>query len=178
MNFFEKLDLKFKDKEEEDKNTEMIETILQKDETLLFNNHNKIFGMEKISKQIRKALNYIKENNLKFINNDKKMNKERSKELEKKLKNIKEVLMIIIKNNIWQNDHDLDETRLQIKDDKVDLLKESNEELSNAINSDKNIDYLINSLKQNKITKAREYAEKVKWKRLNNQKKMYQLKKF
>ena len=48
MSFFEKLDLKFKDKKEEDKNSEMIETILQEDETLLFtnlivdNNHNKI----------------------------------------------------------------------------------------------------------------------------------------
>ena len=167
MNFFEKLDLKFKDKEEEDKNSEMIETILQKDETLLFtnlivdNNHNKIFGMEKVSKQIRKALNYIKENNLKFINNDKKLNKERSKELEKKIKEYQRNIDDY-NNEPYLNDPDLNEVRRQMKDDEVDLLKKSNEKLSNLINSDKNIDDLIKSLNQKKITKAREYAEKVK----------------
>lgn len=167
MNFFEKLDLKFKDKEEEDKNSEMIETILQKDETLLFtnlivdNNHNKIFGMEKVSKQIRKALNYIKENNLKFINNDKKLDKERSKELEKKIKEYQRNIDDY-NNEPYLNDPDLNEVRRQMKDDEVDLLKKSNEKLSNLINSDKNIDDLIKSLNQKKITKAREYAEKVK----------------
>lgn len=171
MNFFEKLDLKFKDKEEEDKNSEMIETILQKDETLLFtnlivdNNHNKIFGMENVSKQIRKALNYIKENNLKFINNDKKLNKERSKELEKKIKEYQRDIDDY-NNEPYLNDPDLNETRRQMKDDEVDLLKKSNEILSNAINSDKNIDYLINSLNQKKIAKAREYAEKVKMEKI------------
>jgi hypothetical protein len=149
----------------------MIETILQKDETLLFtnlivdNNHNKIFGMEKVSKQIRKALNYIKENNLKFISNDKKLNKERSKELEEKIKEYQKNIDDYNKQP-YTYDPDMDEVRRQMNDEKVELLKESNEKLSNAINSDKNIEYLINSLKQKKITKAREYAEKVKMEKI------------
>ena len=176
MSFFEKLDLKFKDKKEEDKNSEMIETILQEDETLIFtnlivdNNHNKIFGMEKVSKQIRKALNYIKENNLKFINNDKKLNKERLKELEK---NIKEYQSSIDDYNQqpYTYDPDYDDTRRELNDEKIQLLKESNEELNNAIISDKNIEFLINSLNHKKVNKAREYAEKVKMEKISQARK-------
>lgn len=117
----------------------MIETILQKDETLLFtnlivdNNHNKIFGIEKVSKQIRKALNYIKENNLKFISNDKKLNKERSKELEEKIKEYQKNIDDYNKQP-YTYDPELDEVRRQMNDEEVELLKESNEKLSNAIN--------------------------------------------
>ena len=176
MSFFEKLDLKFKDKKEEDKNSEMIETILQEDETLLFtnlivdNNHNKIFGMEKVSKRIRKALNYIKENNLKFIDNDKKLNKERSKELEKKIKECQRSIDFYNKHP-YTYDPDYDETLRLINDEKIELLKELNEELNSVIISDKNIEYLINSLKENKVNKAREYAEKVKLEKIEQARK-------
>ena len=98
---------------------------------------------------------------MKFINNDKKLDKERSKELEKKIKEYQRNIDDY-NNEPYLNDPDLNEVRRQMKDDEVDLLKKSNEKLSNLINSDKNIDDLIKSLNQKKITKAREYAEKVK----------------
>ena len=167
MSFFEKLDLKFKGKDEEDKNSEMIETILKEDETLLFtnlikdNNHNKIFGMDKVSKQIRKALNYIKENNLKFINTDKKLNKERRKELEKKIKEYQNNIDDYNKDP-FIIDPEYDEVRRQNRDEDIENLKMSNEQLNDTIISDKNIENLINYLKENKVIKVREYAEKVK----------------
>ena len=172
MSFFEKLDLKFKDKNEEDKNAEMVETILQKDETLLFtnliedNNHNKIFGMEKVSKQIRKALEYIKENNLKFIDSDKKLNKEKSKELNKEIKKYQKDIDDYNKEP-YTNDPDYNEDLRHTYDENISLLEQSNKKLNNIINSDKNIEYLINSLKENKVIKAREFAEKVKIEKIN-----------
>ena len=72
MDFFEKLNLKFKTYSEE-KNKERIDTILKKDETLIFVNlmiddeHAKIFRMNKISRKIREAFQYIKFNNMIFI---------------------------------------------------------------------------------------------------------------
>ncbi len=62
MNFFEKFELKFQGKENVDKNMEMTETIIKKDETLLFvnliedNNHKIEFGMDLVSQKIRKLL--------------------------------------------------------------------------------------------------------------------------
>ena len=171
MSFFEKLDLKFKDKNEEDKNEEMIETILQKDETLLFtnliedNNHNKIFGMEKVSKQIRKALEYIKENNLKFLDTDKELNKEKSKELKEEIKKYQNDIDDYNKEPYTDN-LEYDVIRSHNNDECISLLKESNEKLKNVNNSDKNIEYLINSLKENKVIKARNFAEKIKMEKI------------
>jgi hypothetical protein len=93
------------------------------------------------------------------------LNKERSKELEEKIKEYQKNIDDYNKQP-YTYDHELDEVRRQMNDEEVELLKESNEKLSNAINSDKNIEYLINSLKQKKITKAREYAEKVKMEKI------------
>lgn len=72
MNFFEKLNLKFKDYEREKKIEEMINIVLEKDKILLFVNlikdkeHEEIFGMKNVSKKLREALTYIKKNNMKF----------------------------------------------------------------------------------------------------------------
>ena len=171
MGFFEKLDLKFKDKKEEDKNEEMIKTILQKDETLLFtnliedNNHNKMFGMEIVSKQIRKALEYIKENNLKFLDTDKKFNKEKTKELEEEIKKYQNDIDDYNKEPYTDN-LEYDAIRSHNNDECISLLKESNEKLQNVNNSDKNIENLINSLKENKVMKARNFAEKVKMEKI------------
>ena len=68
LNFFEKLELKFENFKEEERNKNMTNTIIEKDKTLFFmnliidQNHNKIFGMNNISKKIREALGHIKSN--------------------------------------------------------------------------------------------------------------------
>ena len=56
----------------------MIEQIFEEDKTLLFVNlieddkHKKKFGIDKVSKQIRNAINYIKESNIKILMKKKK----------------------------------------------------------------------------------------------------------
>ena len=96
MNFFEKFELKFQGKENVDKNMEMTETIIKKDETLLFvnliedNNHKIEFGMDLVSQKIRKALNYLKESSIKFIDSNKKYNEEEKKRLSKEIEILKE----------------------------------------------------------------------------------------
>ena len=91
MNFFEKLNLIFKNYEREDKIEKMINIILEKDKTLLFVNlikdkeHEEIFGMKNVSEKLRETLTYIKENNMKFINDNVGINKIKKKKKKKKI---------------------------------------------------------------------------------------------
>ena len=95
MNFFEKAYLKFKDYEREKKIEEIINIVLEKDKTLLFVNlikdkeHEEIFGMKNVSKKLREALTYIKENNMKFINANVKINEIKENELKQKIEKLK-----------------------------------------------------------------------------------------
>ena len=95
LNFFEKFELKFKNTPDNELIDEMTKKILEKDESLLFVNlikdkdHNRIFGMEKVSKKIRDALRYIKTNNMKFINDDMKINEEQKNRLKRKIEYLK-----------------------------------------------------------------------------------------
>ena len=95
LNFFEKFELKFKNTSNDEIIDEMLKKILEKDESLLFvnlikdNEHNRIFGMEKVSKKIIEALEYIKKNNMKFINDDMKMNEEQKKKLKSRIEYLK-----------------------------------------------------------------------------------------
>ena len=72
MEFYEKFELKFKGKEEEEKNKEMVSTIIDLDKNFIFANlkkdedHEKLFGMNKISYQIIEALKNIKSFNMKI----------------------------------------------------------------------------------------------------------------
>ena len=90
MNFFEKLNLIFKNYERETKIEKMINIILEKDKTLLFvnlikdNKHEEIFGMKNVSEKLREALTFIKSNNMKFINDNIIINKIKENELKKK----------------------------------------------------------------------------------------------
>ena len=67
------MELKFKGKEEEEKNKEMVCTIIDLDKNFIFANlkkdedHEKLFGMNKISYQIIEALKNIKSFNMKII---------------------------------------------------------------------------------------------------------------
>ena len=165
MNFFEKLELKFKDYKDEERNREMTNTIIEKDKTLFFinliidNNHNKKFGMNKISKKIREALGYIKLNNINFLNEEIKINQEKIKTLEneinfhkKKLEENKEII------NFINNNEDINTIRLNEENETQKLLDES----SNLQNLNNDYKELINCIKENKICKAREYAENLR----------------
>ena len=165
MNFFEKLDLKFEGYKEEKRNREMTNTIVEKDKTLFFMNlildksHNKKFGMDKVSKKIREALGDIKLNNIKFLNEEIKINQERIKTLENEIKfhkkNLEENQEI---NKFINNNEDMNLIKLSEASETQKLLNESFqlENLNNDYNE------LINCIKENKICKARESSENLR----------------
>jgi hypothetical protein len=143
----------------------MTNTINEKDKTLFFmnliidQNHNKIFGMNNISKKIREALGYIKLNNINFLNEEIKINQEKIKTLEneinfhkKKLEENKEII------NFINNNEDINTIRLNEENETQKLLDES----SNLQNLNNDYKELINCIKENKICKAREYAENLR----------------
>ena len=98
MNFYEKMKLKFNNYSEEDKNKEMINKIIEEDNNLIFINlkldeeHNEIFGMNKVSKKIREILINIKNDNMKFLNDNIKYNKLQKLELDKKINDLEKTL--------------------------------------------------------------------------------------
>lgn len=169
MNFFEKLELKFEKYKEEERNEEMTNTIIQKDNTLFFVNliidktHNKKFGMNKVSKKIREDLADIKNNNIQFLNEEIKINEQKIKSLEDKIKFYKKNLEENQEINSFINDNEnMNLIRLNEESETKSLLDESFQ-LENVNNDYKE---LINSIKENKICKARESAEnlrKKKW---------------
>ena len=95
MDFFEKLELKFKNKSEVEKNKEMIDTIFKKDETLIFVNlmiddeHKKLFGMNKVSEKIREAFKFIQYNNMIFINENIQVNENKINDLNSQINKLK-----------------------------------------------------------------------------------------
>ena len=76
MEFYQKMELKFKDKEEEERYREMVDTIMEKNKTLIFVNlkkdedHENLFGMDKVCSGIIDALLSIKSFNMKTLNNE------------------------------------------------------------------------------------------------------------
>ena len=169
MNFFEKLELKFKNYEKDVRNQKMTKTIIEKDKTLFFmnliidQNHNKIFGMNKISKKIREALGHIKSNNIKFLNEEIKINQDRMKTLEKKIKFHKKKLEENQEiNNFIDNDENINMLRISEKNDEQKLLDESFQESQYLENMNNDYNELINSIKENKIFKAKQFSENLR----------------
>ena len=160
MNFFEKFELKFQGKENVDKNMEMTETIIKKDETLLFvnliedNNHKIEFGMDLVSQKIRKALNYLKESSIKFIDSNKKYNEEEKKRLSKEIEILKEK----INENESINEPEIEPLKQQDKKS----LSNISINLNNREEMIKNIDELINNLREKNVNEAKKSAEKLK----------------
>jgi len=169
MNFFEKLDLKFENYKEEERNKEMTNTIIQKDNTLFFVNliidetHDKKFGMNKVSKKIREALADIKKNNIQFLNEEIQINEQKIKTLEKEInfhkKNLEENQEI---KNFIDNNENMDLIRLNEESETRSLLDESFQ-LENVNNDYKE---LINCIYENKICKARESSENLRKKKM------------
>ena len=139
MNFYEKMKLKFNNYKEETKNKEMINKIIEEDNNLIFINlkidkeHNEIFGMNKVSKKIREALINIKNDNIKFLNENIENNKMKKIELDNKINDLSKTL----KENEGINDFFDNDDCLQainnfnqnIYNDTQSLLNESRHEL-------------------------------------------------
>jgi len=177
MNFFEKLNLKFKNYEREKKIDEMINIVLEKDKTLLFVNlikdkeHEEIFGMKNVSQKLREALTYIKENNMKFINANVKINEIKENELKQKIEKLKKQINEIEdeKNNINHYiDTEIHNHNTKEDDERRSLLNTSLVELQDLEVINKDYIELINCLAQDKMANARSYAEKIKDKNLES----------
>ena len=76
MEFYQRMELKFRDKNEEDKINEMLDTIIEKDKTVIFVNlkedeeHANLFGMDKLCSRIIEILTDNKSINMKILNNE------------------------------------------------------------------------------------------------------------
>ena len=168
LNFFEKFELKFKNTPDNELIDEMTKKILEKDESLHFVNlikdkdHNRIFGMEKVSKKIRDALRYIKTNNMKFINDDMKINEEQKNRLKRKIDYLKKKINENEENNINNYiDPDINTHIRKSNEEAQSLLDKSNNELENINNTDQDFILLLNSISQEKVDNAKKYAEKL-----------------
>jgi GTP-binding protein EngB required for normal cell division len=168
LNFFEKFELKFKNTPDNELIDEMTKKILEKDESLLFVNlikdkdHNRIFGMEKVSKKIRDALKYIKANNMKFINDDMKINEEQKNRLKRKIECLKKKINENEENNINNYiDPDINTHIRKSNEEAQSLLNKSNNELENIDNTDKDFKELLDCIAQEKVDNAKKYAEKL-----------------
>lgn len=169
MNLYEKLELKFKNYTEEKKNKEMISKIIEENNNLIFANlkldktHDKIFGMNKISKKIREALTNIKFNNMKFLNEQKNYNEERITELDEKINDYKKFLEVNEEDSYFiDTDENVNKIRKDNFNETQSLLNESLEEIN--VQKQKNEIYieLINSINEKKFLKANEYAIKLR----------------
>ena len=180
-NFYEKMKLKFNNFKEEDKNKEMINKIIEEDNNLIFINlkldeeHNEIFGMNKVSKKIREVLINIKNDNMKFLNEDIKYNKIQKIELDNKINNLKKTLE---ENEEINGFIDNDDCLQSIKNIEKYEYKETQSLLNETINElnsieKKNLIYndLINSINEKKVLKAKEYAEVLKEENIKSLKK-------
>ena len=180
MNFYEKMKLKFSNYNEEDKNKEMINKIIEEDNNLIFINlkldeeHNEIFGMNKVSKKIREALINIKNDNMKFLNENIKYNKMQKLELDKKIKDLEKMLEENKEiNDFIDNDDNCIQALNNIKknEETQSLLNESINELDSI--EKKNLIYndLINSINEKKVLKTKEYAKVIKEENIKSLKK-------
>ncbi len=161
LNFFEKFELKFKNTSNDEIIDEMLKKILEKDESLLFvnlikdNEHNRIFGMEKVSKKIREALEYIKKNNMKFINDDMKMNEEQKKKLKSRIEYLKKKINENDENNKNNYlDSELNFHNLKENEETQSLLNKSNIELTNINIIDEIYKELFDSINKEKVNNA------------------------
>ena len=154
LEFYKKMELKFKGRKEEERNEEMISTIIEKDKNLIFVNlkkeedHEIKFGMDKVCSQIINAFRNIKSFNMKFLNdelakseskiyningqlNDNKIydDEERQNLISQKneLDESKEDYMELI--NSLNNENDLKKCRKSAERLKLKLVKEANENL-------------------------------------------------
>ena len=153
LSFFDKLNQDYEDIES--KNKMMIDKILELDKTLFFANliedddHKKIFGMNKISRAIRKSFKYLKKRNLKFIKNkinelNTKIEDKTNKKLNKSSKEFKECIEVD-KEEIYENEKLLNK-------DNLSLIKENE-----IIYSE-----LFKSIQEKKIDKTKFYAGMLK----------------
>ena len=155
----------------------MINIVLEKDKTLLFVNlikdkeHEEIFGMKNVSQKLREALTYIKENNMKFINANVKINEIKENELKQKIEKLKKQINEIEdeKNNINHYiDTEIHNHNTKEDDERRSLLNTSLVELQDLEVINKDYIELINCLAQDKMANARSYAEKIKDKNLES----------
>ena len=165
MNLYEKLELKFKNYSETEKNREMTRKIIEKNNNLIFYNlildksHDKNFGMDKISKKIREALTNIKFKNMIFLKEQKKYNEERITELDKKINHLYKILEENEElSNFVDQDNDVNKIRKDNFNETQSLLNESLEEIENE--KKKKLLYidLINSINEKKNLMANKYA--------------------
>ena len=178
LNLYEKLELKFKNYTEENKNKEMVHKIIEENNNLIFTNlkldkdHIKIFGMKKVSQKIREALLNIKNDNIKFFNEQIKYNKENKIELDKKIKYYKKLLEENkdIKDFI-DSDQDINNIRRGKHEETESLLNTSLEELNSLESKNQIYNDLINSINEKKILKTNEYAMKLKEENIKSLKK-------
>ena len=147
MEFYQRMELKFKGKKEEEKNEEMINTIMEKDKNLIFVNlkkdpeHETIFGMDKLSYQIIEALKSIKSFNMKIL----------TSELEKSEAKIYNVNEELKKNPIYEEE----KQKLLNNASVLNKVKDDCIELINSLNNEQD------------ICKCKEIAEKLKIKLIN-----------
>ena len=153
LEFYKKMELKFKDRKEEERNEEMVSTIIEKDKNLIFVNlkkeedHEIKFGMDKVCSQIINAFKNIKSFNMKFLNDEKaksesKINNINGQLNENKIYDEERQTLISQKNeldeskeeymeliNSLNNDNDLKKCRIAAEKLKLKLIKEVNENL-------------------------------------------------
>ena len=91
MEFYQRMELKFRDKNEEDKINEMLDTIIEKDKTVIFVNlkedeeHANLFGMDKLCSRIIEILTDNKSINMKILNNELDNNERKIYDLKEKM---------------------------------------------------------------------------------------------
>jgi len=155
LSFFDKLSQN--DEDIESKNKMMIDKILELDKTLFFANlieddeHKEIFGMNKISRAIRKSFKYLKKRNIKFLKNkinelNTKIEDKTNKKLNKSSQKFKECIETD-NNELYENE------------------KLLNKDYSSLISLKENqINYreLFKSIQEKNIDKTKFYAEMLK----------------
>ena len=93
MDFYQRMELKYRGMKEEDRNKEIVKTIINEKQNLIFVNlrkeidHEKKFGMNKVTQQIINIFKNIKSNNLKILNNELNKNRLTINDINDKLTN-------------------------------------------------------------------------------------------
>ena len=145
MDFYQRIELKYSGMKEEDKNKDMISTIIKEAQTLIFVNlkkdinHEKKFGMKKVCKQIINTLENIKFNNMKILNKELEKNESKRNNIIEKLKNESPL-------------YDEEKETLMNKSFELSKLGEDYTELIESLNN------------QTNLKKCRQVAEKLKLK--------------
>ena len=155
LSFFDELSQN--DEDIESKNKMMIDKIIELDKTLFFANliedeeHKEIFGINKISRAIRKSFKYLKKRNLKFLKNkinelNTKIEDKTKKKLKINLKDFKECIEVD-NEELYENEK---------------LLNKDNSSLISLKENKINYSELFKSIQEKKIAPTRFYAEKLK----------------